>query len=347
MSLRNRMKEFYRMVHPDLGHGFPSEAVSKNTASLMELNSYVDRLTSTTGKDSPFVARNIQFFTPVMRKDGSTVPSSTRPFWVELKSIPPDADLIERSELSEILLEQLKEATAYIPMIPYQNREHRQIDNILSSSSRSKSQSVRAKLTKLWYEEHERNQIDKSIYETDSTAADEISLGEYRTMLAHNKLVKNFSRIRNPSKRKEKLQSIESRVAEDLTDVAVCNDRMDTEANVQKTRLIQSGFHPDLVFFRPHLAPDNRIFGVRNVCGEFLSSDQDVWLLENIWDAMRTGRKPSVPLVLSDTWRASLDGGYIEVPFDFKLADLVDFLEDHLESVRQARKNLLDSFIPV
>jgi len=112
----------------------------------------------------------------------------------------------------------------------------------------------------------------------------------------------------------------------------------------RKMKLILSGYHPDLVFFRPHLSDDQRNIGLAHVCGENLETESQVWLLENVWDAMRKTSTPSVPLVLSDKWDASLDGGYIEVPFDFNLNDLVDFLEDNLEPVRIARKNLLGKF---
>ena len=342
------MREFYRLVHPDMSSGMPSEAITTNSNSLMELNAYLDRLLSATTRDSPFVARTISFYVPVVKKDGSLLNSSIRPFSVTLESIPPDADSIDTNEISEGLLRQLQAASRYIPTIQHTNKEYQHVDKILSNSSSDDPTSVRSKLAAIWYKEHEQNRVYESIYDTgnDSSKIDYVSLREYKAMLAHNKLVRKYSRIENPRKRAEKLNSIETTVSSQIGEPLIA-DPPPSDNKSKKLNLIKSGYHPDLVFFRPHLSKQQRQIGIQNVCGEFLSDDQDIWLLENVWYAMRKAKKPPVPLVLSDSWKASTDGGYIEVPYDFQLGQLADFLEDNLESVRQARKDLLDNFTAV
>jgi hypothetical protein len=337
------MREFLRLVHPDVSSGQCSEAREANSNSLKELNAFLDRLSSTTKVKSPFVSRSIQFFTPIRKRDGTLIDGSARPFDVTLPSIPPDADLFEKRALFEQLLQTLKQATDFVPSILRSAQESRRIHNILSSSPAPDRSNPRDKLNLIWRDEVERNQIRDSIY---ASREDDVSLREYRAILEHNKLVQRYSKISHAKKRQKKLKTIPDTVFARLVDVPIKtpSERTSDEVDDIKMKLILSGYHPDLVFFRPHLSDGQRNIGLAHVCGENLETESQVWLLENVWDAMRKTSTPSVPLVLSDKWDASLDGAYIEVPFDFNLNDLVDFLEDNLEPVRIARKNLLGKF---
>jgi hypothetical protein len=114
-----------------------------------------------------------------------------------------------------------------------------------------------------------------------------------------------------------------------------------------KIRVIESGFHPDLVFFAPDLSNEEREEGIGRVCGVNLIKESDSWLLENVWKAVRKDRTPSVPIVLSHSFQANTEGGCLEIPYDFDLEKLCDFLEDNLELVRDARRQLLADFKPV
>jgi hypothetical protein len=346
MSVRNRMREFIRLVHPDLGGNLPAEVISMNLNSLMELNAYVDRLESASLKDTPFVARNLQFFTPVITRKHDIVRDSIRPFEVLLESISPGADLFDKRALSDRLLSRLQEASKFEPTILHGSRETREVQSILSTNS-SKQGSMKTRLSSIWRNEKERDQITQSLYETpDRDQFDSIAFREYKSMLLHNKIVRTYSRLSNRGKRERRLASIQTNVYNSLSG-APMEESSSFDYTQGKLKLISSGYHPDLVFFRPHLTPDQKTIGMRNVCGEFLSTNEDVWLLENVWEAMRRSKKPSVPIVLSDTWAASHEGGFIEVPYDFKLSNLVDFLEDNLETIREARKQLLDNFTAV
>lgn len=340
------MRDFLLLVHPDMGGSLPAEVIGMNSSSLMELNAYVDRLESTSLGDAPFVARNLQFFTPVITRNNDTVPGSIRPFDVLLESVPPGADLLVKRDLFDRLLSRLKEASKFVPTIHHGSRETRDIQSILSKHSPNQH-SINSQLSALWRIENERDQITKSLYDSPKRDRfDSIAFREYKAMLLHNKMVRRHLRLSAKSKRHRILGSVEEFVYNSLPEYSI-EESPEIDHSRDKLKLISSGYHPDLVFFRPHLTSEQKLIGIRNVCGDFLSKNEDVWLLENVWEAMRRSKKPSVPIVLSDKWCASHEGGYIEAPFDFDLSKLVDFLEDHLEPVRESRKRLIDNFTAV
>jgi hypothetical protein len=165
-------------------------------------------------------------------------------------------------------------------------------------------------------------------------------------MLMHNKLVSKYTKIKNTRIRNKRLARVGEEVDEALAPQLHEDSTVTSESiGDVKVRLVETGFHPDLVFFNPSLSETEREVGIEHICGFGLEKEEDIWLLENLWRAVRWFRPPPVPIVLSHSWKA--DEGYLEIPFDFTLPQLTDFLEDNLETVRNRRKELLDSFIPI
>jgi hypothetical protein len=163
--------------------------------------------------------------------------------------------------------------------------------------------------------------------------------------------VSKFKKLKNVKNRNKRLSTVANQVEDILQrQEDVTEDFGDENLHSNddmKLRLVRTGFHPDLVFFDPSLSEDERREGIENVCGLSLEKEEDVWLLENLWKAVRSYRPPPVPIVLSHGWKTSMDGGFIEIPCNFSPDELANFLEDNLESVRERRKELIDSFIPV
>ena len=348
-AIKKLIRQFYRLVHPDLMAGCPQEAVACNSKSLQELNAYIDRLESFDSVKAPFAGRTIQFFRPMVNRKGSVIPGSLKPCSVSLPSISPSADMLEKESLSVELIRQVERAMENEALFSSKSQEGQKIEPIISGSPSSSS--VRSELRKVWDQEARDDSIKESIY---GAIDDRMSqYREYQSINIYNKLFKKVSKIKNAKRRAKRIGELEAKVEEALKEKQISSsiDMVDVSENEPDTetkiRIIESGFHPDLVFFDRALTDEEREEGISRVCGVNLESDSDSWLLENVWKAVRRDRKPPVPIVLSHHFSANKDGGYVEIPFDFTLTDLVDFLEDNLESVREARKQLLASFTAV
>ncbi|CAK0842274.1 unnamed protein product, partial [Prorocentrum cordatum] len=154
-------------------------------------------------------------------------------------------------------------------------------------------------------------------------------------------LWRRYSRIKNGRRRRAKLAAVDAKVQEKLSArfsappaPAEVEREEERDEQAAMVRVLQSGFHPDLVFVAPGVGGDRRREAIRRVCGMNLESDADFWLLENLWKAMR-GDPPPVPLVVGDAgYRAHAAAGFLEVPWDFTVPGLCDLLEEHLDDVR-------------
>lgn len=345
-AIRRVIRQFYRLVHPDLMSGSPPEAISCNSRSLQELNAYIDRLESIDVQRAPFVSRKIQFFKPLVSSSGKIFPSSLRPCTVVLPSISPSADLLEKEDLSVQLIHQIEMAMESQRMFSNKSSMEVEIEPIVSSGS---SKSTRSELRKIWDAEALRENIKDSIFHAIDERMSQYK--DYQSIRIYNKLFKKYSKIKNTRRRLKRFANIESEVEETLKEKNISSsldvvDFEDPEVET-KVRIIESGFHPDLVFFDPSLTEEERETGIARICGVNLSEESDLWLLENIWKAVRLEQPPAVPVVLARDFKQNLDGGCLEIPFEFELAQLVAFLEENLETTRQARKQLLDSFTAV
>eukprot|EP00920_Eleutheroschizon_duboscqi_P041703 GHVT01100213.1.p1 GENE.GHVT01100213.1~~GHVT01100213.1.p1 ORF type:complete len:561 (-),score=9.52 GHVT01100213.1:152-1834(-) len=119
-------------------------------------------------------------------------------------------------------------------------------------------------------------------------------------------------------------------------------------------------FHPFLVFLDRTLSIEQRQEARKTVLGKNLQNEAEMWLLHNLFRALMskghehsihttgtTNRPRSmglpVPLVIATVYDASSPLGFIKVPYNFNVWQLADFLEEHLERVRECRVQLLHS----
>lgn len=330
-SIRRLIRGFYKLVHPDLLVGSAQEAIECNARSLQEMNAYIDRLESTESVPAPFVARILQFFKPPINRNGEILHGSLRICQVNLSSIPPSADILDKEEISVRLIRDIEKLLEYQPMFSSKLEEQELIEPILARPS--KSETVRSELDKIWEREALVQEMKSSIF---GSIDDHLSQRrEYSSIIIYNKLVRKYSKIKNKKKREGKLENLEAEVKLKLDENPQWSslDFLDTRDNAndrEKIKVIEAGFHPDLVFFEPSLTDFEREEGISRVCGVNLSADSDLWLLENIWKAVRLDKQPAVPIVLGREFVSEDSSGYIRIPYNFILADLVDFLEMHL-----------------
>ncbi len=335
------------MVHPDLMSGCPQQAVDCNLRSLQELNAYIDRLESTEANRTPFVARSIQFFKPMVSSSGNPVYSSLRPCLISLPSISPSADMLEKEDLSVQLIRQIETSMQPEQMFSRKSVIESEVEPIIRRTTDSRT--VRAELGKIWDAEALDDQIKRSVYEAVDDRMSQYR--NYQSIQIYNKLVKKYEKIKNAKRRLKRMSGLEKEVEEVLKERKVESsiDLVDLKEPDfdTKVRIIESGFHPDLVFFDVSLTLEERETGIARICGVNLEKESDTWLLENIWRAVRKERQPSVPIVLWKEFRANMEGGFLEIPFDFELENLVEFLEENLEPTRDARRRLLEQFTAI
>lgn len=323
-----------------------------NGKSLKELNAYVDRIEGADIVQSPFVGRKLQFFVPVVNKKKERVPGMARPVIVELPTVGPSADMLEKEEAAVALVgsvetcmntQDIRFSWKSVPTVA-------SVEPIIRSTSRSNKSvpDVRRSLDQIWKQELFDTSSKQGIFHTEQSAKT-ARFHEYKSIQIHNKLLAKYMSIKNPRKRAMRIEGIPLEVAESM-DELVKEDLPEkvTSDGATRLRIIESGFHPDLVFFSPSITPSEQQEGLHRVCGANLSIESDTWLLENLWKAVRSSEYPPVPIVLGESYSADLAGGYLSIPFDFTLQpDLVDFLEENLDTVRAERRKLLEEFVAV
>ena len=345
-SIKKLIRGFYRRVHPDLMQGCPSVAVESNTRSLKDLNAYIDRLESSETITAPFSRRTINFFSKITNRRGAVIEGPLKPFPVVLESIPPSADILDKEEISVRLVRAIEKGMDPTGLFSSKSPEGERIEPIISQKMGT---GARGELNKIWNEEALRDQIRSHLFESMDQRMERAK--NYQSIIIYNKLVKKYSKLKNTKRRLKRWEGIAHEVQAALKEKSVpsmidqilTNDSDDDT----KVKVIESGFHPDLVFFDPELSDSEREEGIARICGINLHIESDQWLLENIWKVVRIERRPGVPVVLSRNFEADLKGGFIFIPFDFELNPLVEFFEDNLESVRVARKGLIESFVPI
>ncbi len=353
MSVRRLLRPFYRTVHPDLLHGYTIEVVTVNDKSLKELNAYVDRIECPEVVASPFVGRKLQFFMPMLNKKKEPLPGLTRPISLDLPTVGPSADMVEKEEAAVMLVHNV-EVCMNVEDVRFSWKSSpavSEVEPIIRSSSKLArgTLDVRKSLDRIWKQEVQDAASRNAIYNISDQS--DPKFFEYKSIRLHNKLLAKYSKLKNARKRADRISNIPSQVSSLMSgllpktnSVTNCHDSTVS----RKLRVIESGFHPDLVFVSPDLSEQDREEGIARVCGMNLELDSDIWLLENLWKAVRSSQYPPVPVVISKEYSAVVAGGYLCIPYDFVLEpDLVSFLEENLDLVRSVRKQLLDAFVAV
>ena len=310
-SIKQLIGKFYKRVHPDLMVGKSLEAIECNERSLKELNSYIDRLENNAPpifNEGPFVARSLPFFQPRFNNAGVVIKNSLRPCIVNLPSIPPHAGAHVLEDISVQLIHEIEKVMLQKDL-NHLPAVGKHLSQVLSDVS---SKGLQGRLSSLW----ERERVESYILEYDA-----------------ERERRNYERI---------LQYNRTGTMDEITG----NISVDRMIDKQTVEVIKTGYHPDLLFYSPTISEDDREVGVSRLCGTHLVLDADKWLLENV---LRTVYEMHVPIVLTKgSLIANLECGYFEINIDFELNELVIFLQDNLQTVKDARDLLISTqFAPI
>jgi Domain of unknown function (DUF4460) len=340
-SIRKCLTGFFKAVHPDVLGKVPDEARQINTRAVQELNAYIDRLEASETENYPTVARDVGFFKKSFGRSGRELPV-LKHCTVRLHSIPPGTDFLQKEAISIRLIRDLEllinSTDTLFKSIPTM---HETIEPIITRPGQ-----VRKDLNDLWERETRHEQIKMALFETeDLPSAKREAYARYVRETVTQRLTHKYSKIGTTRIRKMKLAKVAEKSDAEVfkrcipVDKKVYVDEQEAEVH-QKAKVLHTGYHPDLVFFDPSLTDDQRNEGMQRVCGMHLAKEEDTWLLENVWKVMRTGSIP-VPVVLGNTYSIESSKGFVTIKHDFDLTDLVDFLEEHLQRVRDEREILL------
>ncbi|EER08573.1 conserved hypothetical protein [Perkinsus marinus ATCC 50983] len=341
----------------------PAEAAAVNARALQEVNAYVEALTSS--QSHPVVARTVTFFKPrgkEVAKGGRLRPVMQCSF--ELGSIPPGADHPTREALAAHLVRDIETALlAESPsMFSSKPLKGTQFESLMKSGSVPSSKKDDP-WRKLWDDDTQERMFKMSLY--DAETEEERRSRVYREELFNRYLYRVARKAVKTKSEKRKMARLmdAERVAMQMVDeklrkqaprevdpLAAGDDddqETPTEFVQRKARVIEGGFHPDLVFYSPQLTdPTKRQEGISRICGLELDNDGDMWLLENVWRVVRAPPTP-LPLVIGTNFEALHDKGYFEIPYNFELKDLVDFLEEHMDALKESRAKLIDELYVV
>ena len=194
----------------------------------------------------------------------------------------------------------------------------------------------RAAFDKLWWQQTQEELVREAIHGPDDQ---EVKLHVAKRVFAckyAHQLMRRYVRIKNTAKRKRRLAGLEEIVQAKIEKKFPSTPEREYEMAEKKdpVRVLQGGFHPDLVFMAAGLSDHHRREAIKRVCGMNLKQDSDFWLLENLWKAMR-GTPPAVPLVIAERDYKAHENGFIQIPWDFTVLGLCDLLEEHLDTTRE------------
>ncbi|CAJ1436950.1 unnamed protein product [Effrenium voratum] len=332
-GVRRLLGGFIRAVHPDLTEAFPSEARRVNQSSLSELNAFVDLLEGEGPRkfeEGPEVSCELPFFRALRTRLGREVPNRVVPLQLVLPSLPAAAE----EEHKELAAAQLLRG-AELALEEGLFSERPEVPSLFSQPGAS-----RAAFDKLWWQQTQEELVREAIHGPDD---EKVKLHMAKRVFAckyAHQLMRRFLRIKNTKKRKLRIaqldELVQSKVAEKFQGTErAAPTKHGLDEREDPVRVLQGGFHPDLVFLKPGLAENQRREAIRRVCGMNLASDADFWLLENLWKAMRSV-PPPVPIVIAESEYRAHGSGFIQLPFDFTVPRLCDFLEEHLDAARAA-----------
>ncbi|CAD7962565.1 unnamed protein product [Amoebophrya sp. A25] len=244
-----------------------------------------------------------------------------------------------------------------------------------SSMGSSASRRVVERFEKLWDTQTHDVMFKDALYD-DPAATKRLAAMEAYRRRYQAQLLRKALKTKNKQGRRRRLESVdkraEAKVVEKFGAVAGAGQQEPEPHSVEqdggercasgpkKLRMIEYGYHPDLVFMEPGLTPAQQTEGIRRCCGVHLQKENNTaefWLLENLWRAMRgTEQSPStspedhdddrkrnsctassarIPLVLcakEGEYRA--ERGCVFVPYNFDVAALSALLEEELDVLR-------------
>lgn len=340
-GVRRLMGEFIRAVHPDLTPAFPAEARRINQRSLAELNSFVDKLEVDVGalplEAGPEVRRDLHFFRERQTRSGKPLAGRVVPLRLPVPPLPVGAEEHDREFAAARLI---RDAEMVIDAPASEISDQPEVPPLFTQKGAG-----RAAFDKLWWEQTREEMLFQALHsEPDDALAREHEVRRVFAQKYEYQLMRRYTQIKNTRRRKRKLAMVEAK-AEAKVEARFGSrpsaklpeeDSLGEEAqNESRLRVLQSGFHPDLVFVAPSVSLAQRREAVQRVCGMNLASDADFWLLENLWKAMRE-TPPPVPLVIASDgdYKAHIEMGFVQVPCNFTVAGLCDVLEEQLDDVR-------------
>eukprot|EP00435_Cladocopium_sp_Y103_P075932 s29_g69.t1 len=334
-GLRRLMGDFIRAVHPDLSPEFPEEARRINQRSLAELNAFIDILEKDGPRpfdDGPESAHELPFFRAFRTRLGRVVPQKVEPLSVTLPSLPAAAQEAEKEFAAAYLI---RGAQVALESSSSTFSDRPDVPKLFTQKGAG-----RAAFDKLWWQQTQEELLRDALHGPDDA---EVRLHVAKRVFAckyASQLMRRYQRIKNNQRRKLRIaqldEVVEAKIKEKFHSVEPSEEAA-REENEKKDplRVLQGGFHPDLVFMAPGLSETQRREAIRRVCGMNLA-EADFWLLENLWKAMRSGPPPPVPLVIAEKDYKAHGSGFIQIPWDFSVSSLCDLLEEHLESTREA-----------
>eukprot|EP00933_Yihiella_yeosuensis_P041079 TRINITY_DN3551_c0_g1_i1.p1 TRINITY_DN3551_c0_g1~~TRINITY_DN3551_c0_g1_i1.p1 ORF type:complete len:433 (-),score=81.44 TRINITY_DN3551_c0_g1_i1:246-1544(-) len=337
VGVRRLLGGFIRTVHPDLTTTFPEEARRINQRSLAELNSFIDVLECDGVRpldDGPEVPRELPFFRAHQTRSGKVLAGRVVPLHLNLPSLPALADEPDREFAAARLI---RDAQVILESPASEFSEKPDVPPLFTQKG-----SGRAAFDRLWWQQTQEELVREAIHgPDDEEVRRSVAMRVFASKYGHQ-LMRRYLSIKSNKRRKRKIASVDAKVEakiqkkfqlrstrEEFRYQEEQQERRDT------VRVLQGGFHPDLVFLAPDVSDDHRREAIRRICGMNLNSDSDFWLLENLWKAMR-GTPPPVPLVVAEgEYKAHRKAGFIQVPWNFTVSGLCDLLEEHLHDVRE------------
>eukprot|EP00929_Paragymnodinium_shiwhaense_P118457 TRINITY_DN90380_c0_g1_i1.p1 TRINITY_DN90380_c0_g1~~TRINITY_DN90380_c0_g1_i1.p1 ORF type:complete len:427 (-),score=78.18 TRINITY_DN90380_c0_g1_i1:413-1693(-) len=333
-GIRRLMGSFLRSVHPDLTPDFPEEALRINQRSLSELNAYVDRLESSASRleDGPEVSRQLPFFRNHVTRSGKLLPGRVLPFRLQLPSLPVLASDVEKEYAAARLI---RDAEVVLEHAAGVFSDQPEVPSLFTSKNAG-----RDAFDKLWWRQTREEMVFEAIHGPDDAEVRRQAAMVVFAQKYEYQMLRKVLKIKNNQRRRRKLAAVkevvEDKVRARFPDPAI-SDRQVSEEKQDKedvARIIKGGFHPDLVFVVPDLSQEQRREAISRVCGLNLQAEADIWLLENLWKAMRE-TPPPVPLVVAqEGYKAHMETGFVQVPWDFTVTGVCDLLEEHLDDVR-------------
>ena len=325
--IRRLLRPFIARIHPD-AIVVPA-AIPINTLALQELNAYVDKLEAESDSAAPVIGKSYRLF--VRRSNGRL-----RPWTLDLPGIPPEADFLERREIGASLVRQVAALLEAVDA-SIQHPLAAKVAPLLSQPREDWKTLVRR--------EDQREQTHRLLYETETLPDKRES---YRKFL-QVKLTLKYSKIKHTLTRKIKTQQV-PKIVEEILSKRLDRDRSPLEtaeavtdtskAHKQQCRLAKHGYNPNFVFFARGLSASDRASGLANLAGETLTEEADVWLLENIFRVLREV-EPSIPLVIGSKYGKSSEFGFLEIPWNFRLAQLAGFVDENIDQTRAQRQAAL------
>ncbi|EPR64967.1 hypothetical protein TGGT1_268400 [Toxoplasma gondii GT1] len=365
-SLRRELRFFLLCVHPDRTVDFPEEARRVNAAALSELNAYIDRLehllTSmplassplpSSPLSDPFLAKKLTFFVPYRTVTGRVLDGRVRPVCIQLHSIGLHPSRSEIENITENLCCSLVEA---VEAPGGQFNDFQQNPFFATAGPQGKSEDATPerlltskhagldRLQALWDAQTDEVMFKAALYQPDEklTRRTQLMNREFRRQEAA--LTRRALRIKNRRVRKRRLEEVASKAEEKVREKFGPDPPEpppELAEHLRRVAVAEAGSHPDFVFFAPSLSSAQKEEAVGRICGRHLEKESHSWLLQNLLKELRRPPTP-IPLIIGTEFNACVERGLFLIPFDFDVWQLADFLEEHLDGVREGRRKLLE-----